>query len=429
MIRDCKRPCAGSAMPPTSVGMCLKRLRRIRTDDQQNNPPAERPVQYLMLVTPRLPRQRRFLAPFFVVFLGCLVAACAGTAPPQPDAAPVSPETVDRTPSPEAVATEVRIVAVGDIMLGNSAAPEMEKYGYDHPFARTRPFLLRAHIVFGNLEGPLTDDDVPAPDKQYVFRSPPDKVAPALARAGFNIVSLANNHTLDYGVTGLEHTMAALEAAGIRHVGAGRDARAARRPVFLKAGGTTVAFLAYSLTFPEAFWATDDRPGTAFGHERHVRADVAAARAQADIVIVSFHWGREAVTELRDYQTLLGRAAIDAGAGAVLGHHPHILQGVERYRDGVILYSLGNFAFGSYSMVATRSVLAELTFRNGRLHHLRLIPINVKNAEVVFQPRPLAGRDADEVVDTLQRLSRPLNTLLENRDGVAVTVMRSARNR
>ncbi len=329
---------------------------------------------------------------------------------------------------PEAVATEVRLVAVGDIMLGGSAAPEMEKYGYDYPFVHTRQFLQRADIVFGNLEGPLTDHDVSVDGKQYVFRSPPDKVALALARAGFNIVSLANNHALDYSVTGLEHTMAALEAAGIRHVGAGRNAREARNPVLLKVGETTVAFLAYSLTFPEAFWATDDQPGTAFGHERYVRTDVAAARAQADIVIVSFHWGREAITELRDYQTLLGRAAIDAGAGAVLGHHPHVLQGVERYRDGVILYSLGNFVFGSYSMVATRSAIAELTFRNGRLHRLRLIPINVKNAEVVFQPRPLAGRDADEVVDTLQRLSRPLDTYFENRDGIAVMVIRDARD-
>ncbi len=382
-----------------------------------------------MLAIPRLPRQRPFLAPFLVVLLGFLITACAGTAPSQPEAVPTAKEAAEGALPPEAVATEVRLVAVGDIMLGGSAAPEMEKYGYDYPFVHTKPFLEDAHIMFGNLEGPLTDHDVAVEDKQYVFRSPPDKVAPALARAGFDIVSLANNHTLDYGVTGLEHTMAALEAAGIRYVGAGRNAREARRPVFLKAGGATVAFLAYSLTFPETFWATDDRPGTAFGHERDVRADVAAARAQADLVIVSFHWGREAVTELRDYQTLLGRAAIEAGAGAVLGHHPHILQGVEQYRDGVILYSLGNFVFGSYSVVATRSVLAELTFRDGRLHRLRLIPLNVNNPEVVFQPRPLTGRDADEVVGTLQRLSRPLGTYFENRDGVAVMAMDDAPDR
>jgi poly-gamma-glutamate synthesis protein (capsule biosynthesis protein) len=106
----------------------------------------------------------------------------------------------------------------------------------------------------------------------------------------------------------------------------------------------------------------------------------------------------------------------------VLGHHPHILQGVEQYKHGVILYSLGNFAFGSYSNTATRSAIALLTFRDRQWRELRLVPLNVKNAEVVFQPRPLVGRDATEVVGHLQQLSQSLGTALENRDGVAVLV-------
>ncbi len=329
---------------------------------------------------------------------------------------------------------ECRLAAVGDIMLGGTAAPEMRQYGYDYPFEQTRDILRQAQIVFGNLEGPLTGGGASYQGKQYVFRSPPDKVAPALARAGFNVVSLANNHTLDYGPEGLEDTRAALDKAGIRHAGAGRNANEARAAVYMMcppprgnglpatAPGATVAFLAYSLTLPEEFWAGADKPGTAFGHEKHVRADVAAARATADIVVVSFHWGQEGKTELRDYQTQLGRAAIEAGAAAVLGHHPHILQGVERYKDGVILYSLGNFAFGSYSNTARRSAIALLTFRNGQWHELRMIPLNVRNAEVVFQPRPLIGGDADEVVGLLQQLSQSLGTTLENRDGVAVLV-------
>lgn len=319
-----------------------------------------------------------------------------------------------------AEAGELRIAAVGDIMLGGTAAPELVRYGYDYPFEQAREFLRGAHAVFGNLEGPLTDAGEAAGGKQYVFRSPPDKVAPALARAGFNVLSLANNHIMDYGRAGLDDTIAALRRAGIRPVGAGADVDAARRPIWIEAEGIRVAFLAYSLTFPEEFWATAERPGTAFGHEHHLRADIAAAREHADIVIVSFHWGREGATELRDYQTHLGHAAIDAGAAAVLGHHPHILQAVERYRDGVILYSLGNFVFGSYSPDAVRSAVAHLTFRGRRLHEVQLFPINVNNVDVVFQPRPLKGRDADEVVARLQALSRALGTTLKNRAGVAV---------
>ncbi|MBI5783503.1 MAG: CapA family protein [Gammaproteobacteria bacterium] len=354
--------------------------------------------------------------------------ACATPPTPRPEpvpvvapkAAPAPAPTPAPLAAPAARPAELRIAAVGDIMLGGTAAPEMRKYGYDYPFELTKDILKQAQIVFGNLEGPLTDGGAAGTAKQYVFRSPPDKIAPALARAGFNIVSLANNHTLDYGPEGLEDTRAALKIAGIHGVGAGRDLAEARQPVYMMADGVTVAFLAYSLTFPEEFWAGPDKPGTAFGHERFVRADVTAAREKADLVVVSFHWGQEGKTELRDYQTQLAHAAIDAGASAVLGHHPHILQGVERYKNGVILYSLGNFAFGSFSNTATRSAIALLTFRDRQWRELRMIPLNVKNAEVVFQPRPLVGRDAAEVVEHLQQLSQSLGTALESRDGNAV---------
>ncbi len=373
--------------------------------------------------------------------LCALVTGCAAVPVPAPSSpppatqsasvpapAPVAPQTApsefSTARTSKAEASEVRIAAVGDIMLGGTAGPEMQKYRYDYPFERTQSLLKQAQIVFGNLEGPLTKGGATATPKKYVFRSPPDKVAPALARAGFNIVSLANNHSLDYGPQGLEDTRAALEKAGIQGVGAGRNSAEARTPVYIVKDGATVAFLAYSLTFPEEFWAGPDKPGTAFGHEQDVRADVAAARQKADIVVVSFHWGQEGKTELRDYQVQLAHAAIDTGASAVLGHHPHILQAVERYQDGVILYSLGNFAFGSFSNTATRSVIALLTFRDRQWSELRLVPINVRNAEVVFQPRPLAGRDAAEVVEKLQQLSQVRGTALENRDGAAVLTVR-----
>lgn len=317
-------------------------------------------------------------------------------------------------------APEFTVAAVGDIMLGGSATPELERFGYGYPFEHVRELLTQAAIGFGNLEGPLTGRGQPAGQKQYVFRSPPDKVAPALARAGIRVVALANNHTMDYGNEGLADTMRALTDAGIRYAGAGESLTAARRPAVIETSAARVAFLAYSLTFPEEFWATATTPGTAFGHEHHVRADIAAARKHADIVIVSFHWGREGTNVLRDYQIQLGRAAIDAGASAVLGHHPHILQAVERYRDGVILYSLGNFVFGSYSADATRSTIALLTFRDRRLARVRLVPINVKNAEVVFQPRVLSGVEADQVVRMLQDLSSAQQTQLVNRQGSAV---------
>ena len=330
-------------------------------------------------------------------------------------------------PNEDAAVHDITVIAVGDIMLGGTATPELARMGYDYPFEHVSKVLHRGNVVFGNLEGPLTKRGIAA-GKQYVFRSPPQLVAPALARAGFSVLSLANNHSMDYGVEGLHDTVQALMQAGIRHAGAGDDLMAARRPAIIDANGVRVAVLAYSLTFPEEFWAGPDRPGTAFGHENQVRADVAAAKQRADIVMVSFHWGREGTAEPRDYQVTLGRAAIDAGAAAVVGHHPHLLQGIGRYRDGVILYSLGNFVFGSYSPDAVRSAIAEMQFRNGRVREVKLYPINVLNTEVVFQPTLLKDRAADEVVAQLQRLSQPLGTVVENRAGVAVITLRDASN-
>lgn len=375
-----------------------------------------------------------------VVAVACALVAACSFAPlvPQPPPAVATPPPAVITPAPtpsiivpapgevtspaaiEPGPAALQLAAVGDIMLGGSAVPELRREGYDYPFLLVQPILRQADVVFGNLEGPLTDAGQAEPDKRYVFRSPPAKVAPALAAAGFTVVSLANNHTMDYGVEGLKQTMAALDEAGIQHTGAGMNLQEARRPAFVKSGDYTLGFLAYSLTFPESFWAQGQRPGTAFGHASHVRADVAAARDQADVVVVSFHWGREATTELRDYQSKLAHAAIDSGASVVLGHHPHILQGIEYYKHGIIFYSLGNFVFGSYSRKATRSIIALLNLRGAKVLEVKLIPVNVDNIELVFQPQPLVEEQANEVIVELKRLSKPLSTTIMAVNGVGL---------
>lgn len=304
-------------------------------------------------------------------------------------------------------------------MLDASARPIMDECGYDYAFAQMRPVFDGAHLRFGNLEGPLTERGTAEADKTYLFRSPAQPVSRALADAGFNVVSLANNHSLDYGAEGLEDTMDALQAAGIAYVGAGRDLAQARRSAILEVAGRRVAFLAYSMTLPETFYAQDDKAGTAFGNEGHVREDVTRAREQADIVLVSFHWGQESTTRLRKYQVELGHAAIESGAAAVIGHHPHVVQGVERYRDGVILYSLGNFAFGSYSPSSQVGAAAELIFEGNTLRTVRLHPINVNNFEIEFAPQLLEGEPAQRAAEALFELSLARDTWLERENGTA----------
>jgi len=362
----------------------------------------------------RLPRF--FLLAAVALFVGCTTVA-PPAATPEPLVLPAAPAA---TPLQPETARPLKVIAVGDMMLDGTARPVLQANGYDYAFAEVRRFFNGAHIVIGNLEGPLTTRGTPEQDKTYVFRSPPDKVGQALRNAGFTVVSLANNHTLDFGADGLAQTIEALDAVGIAHVGAGPNLNDARKPVIVEAAGARVALLAYSLTLPEHFYAEAGKPGTAFGHEAHVRADIAAARKRADIVLVSFHWGQEGKTTLREYQTRLGHVAIDAGAAAVFGHHPHILQGIEHYKDGVILYSLGNFTFGSYSKDAQVSAVAELTFDGPRVAALRLYPINVNNFDVEFQPKPLAGASAARVVEELRTLSAALKTEIVDDAGTAL---------
>ena len=309
----------------------------------------------------------------------------------------------------------ITIVAVGDIMLGGTAQEILMEEGYDYPFKYVKSLLDNADVTIGNLEGPLTSicNSNMELDKTYVFRSPAPKVTPALKKAGFNLLNLANNHILDYGVQGMNDTIDSLNKYDIYSVGAGENSASARSGTIINTVNGTLGFLSYSLTFPESFWATDEKAGVAFGHEKQITADIKRLKDITDSVIVSFHWGREKVTELRPYQPRLGRVAIDAGASIVLGHHPHVLQAIEQYNGGVIFYSLGNFVFGSYSRDAKASVVARITLNKGKFHSAELTPINISNTEVLFQPKILTQGAAIEVIEHINTLSKASNTRLD----------------
>jgi poly-gamma-glutamate synthesis protein (capsule biosynthesis protein) len=312
-------------------------------------------------------------------------------------------------------AEELTIAAVGDIMLAGTAAPALSRKGFSFPFETTRGIFSGSDIAVGNLEAPITGRGIEFTGKRFRFRSPPE-TAVALKKAGFSVVTLANNHMLDYGATGLMDTLANLGANGIRATGAGNSLADARRPAIIEVQGKRLAFLSYSLTYPVQFFADRSRPGTAPGLRALVTEDIAAARRQADHVIVSFHWGRELADTPQPYQVRAARNAIDAGADLVLGHHPHVLQGIERYRNGVIFYSLGNFAFGSRSRHADRSIIARITLDRG-VTGVEIIPLNVLNREVGYQPMLLRGKEGKKLVDRLNRLSAGMGAIIMESGG------------
>ena len=303
------------------------------------------------------------------------------------------------------------VAAVGDLMLGNRTEPFLKEFGPAYPFNDVMPFFGKADVVVGNLESPISLRGTAVENKKFTLRAGP-VAAQALKSAGFRVVTLANNHTMDFGPLALQDTLAALDENGILYTGAGMDLVDARAPALLKVKGRTLAFLAYSLTFPLEFFASAGRPGTAPGYAEFVKADIEAIRPQADLVIVSFHWGAELMIAAKDYQVELGRQAIDWGADLVLGHHPHVLQELEVYKGRLIAYSLGNFVFGSESNRTNSSMILLLTFQGNRLARVEAVPLDVNNYRVKYRPRVLIGRPATEALDNINAASTRFATKL-----------------
>jgi poly-gamma-glutamate synthesis protein (capsule biosynthesis protein) len=300
----------------------------------------------------------------------------------------------------------VSILAVGDVMVGGSMTGWVSGQGPDYPFAKVSDIIKRADIAICNLEAPYGNKGKPF-HKKFTFLVPP-RQALGLKNAGFDAVAMANNHMMDYGPEPLKVTLPLLDSLGIAHSGAGMDLKEARKPAIVERNGIKTAFLSYSRVHPAQFWATPKKPGTAPAYEAYIKEDIKAAKEQAGIVVVSFHWGAELMDSPKDYQKKLAHFCIDQGADLVLGHHPHILQGLELYKGKLIAYSLGNFAFGSRSRKCTESIILKVKMDSNGLKQIQLIPLCVDNNKVFFQPTPLSGPDGYRVLERLAGLSQKL---------------------
>ena len=301
----------------------------------------------------------------------------------------------------------IKIIAGGDLMLGSWIQETVQTEGWDYPFREIDTVLADADIVFANLEAPFGTDGS-AFEKAYTFRVKPSLVN-VLTAGKINMVSLANNHILDFGEDVLRQTRTILSEKGIHFSGAGKNLSEARQPVIFTVGGKKIAWACYSLTFPEEFWASDSSAGTCFPWEAFFFDDIRRFKRENDLVVVSFHWGSELMTSPKDYQVLLAHQTIECGADLILGHHPHVLQGLEIYKDKLIAYSLGNFVFGSYSENVKESMLLKIAFQSGGNWRCKIIPLNVYNKEVKFQPRFLRDGKREDFFGNLRELSLELN--------------------
>jgi poly-gamma-glutamate capsule biosynthesis protein CapA/YwtB (metallophosphatase superfamily) len=298
-----------------------------------------------------------------------------------PPAATASP-TMASTPS-----LSVNLEAVGDINLARTVGQEVLSSGSQVVFSGVEPAFDTADVLVGNLECAITSGGIPQ-KKKFTFDAPPE-TAQALSTAGFDVLSLANNHAMDYGSAGLLDTLKILDTYGIAPVGAGSDAAEAHSPVILVRNGLRLAFLAYadvsieSDGFDTRSWiAGPAQPGIAWADIDQMSADIAAAKDRADVVIVFLHFGYEISTILPNvsaYQQQEARAAIDAGATLVIGSHPHFLQPIERYHGGLIAYSLGNFVFDDYLGVANATIILRVVLTPSGIQEYDWVPVLIES--------------------------------------------------
>ncbi|MCB0033814.1 MAG: CapA family protein [Anaerolineales bacterium] len=319
---------------------------------------------------------------------------------------PLATATATATPEPPTATPSyvVHLAAVGDINLDRTLGTIISTNGRPaYPFAAMAPYLTAADFTVGNFESALGDVGEPTPGKSYSFQSPPE-AASALWLGGFDLVSLANNHALDYGPDSLLQGMGLLAEWGIAHVGAGANKTAARAPYIVEVNGLTLAFLGYvnvpveaSYGFDVQTWdATDDAPGLAWGTVAVIQEDVAAVAPEVDHVIVILHSGYEYLQSPSPIQVELSYAAVDAGASLVIGHHAHVLQGVEFYKGAMIAWGLGNFAFTIDGDPSTAVLNVWLT-KQGVVDY-NLVPAVIEESGA---PRPATAEEAAAIFERI----------------------------
>ncbi len=275
------------------------------------------------------------------------------------------------------------LLFVGDIMLSREIGKIIEREGVDFPCTLIKDTTNSADITFGNLENPVSvrGENV---GSIYSFRALPETLL-GLKNAGFDIVSIANNHIFDYGEDALLDTLGHLYSYGIIPVGAGKTHMDAHAPYIVTKNGIRFGFLAYS-EFAEHVSAVRASPNVAGFNPKSMQYDIAKAKQEygADYVIVSVHWGEEYKKEENDAQKEIAHMLIDGGANFVIGHHPHVVQSIEEYKGGVIAYSLGNFVFDqNFSKDTREGLMLEIEVEKEKIKSYKSININFTR---LFQP-------------------------------------------
>lgn len=306
----------------------------------------------------------------------------------------------DEAPPASEEGPEWTLTAVGDIMLSRGVYRKVMAYGGDwrHPFRKTADILRDSDFTVANLELPLSDNQPQSEDPHTFQFVAPSAAAGGLDWAGIDSVSLANNHTMNWGQGPLVDTFGALKNHGVGYFGAGPDKKSAYSPAVYNINGVRVAFLGFE-NIQNWPWTDPDAPGAATATACAVRDAVLHAGERAEVVIPFFHWGEEYRSIPNDVQKALAQVAIDAGADLVIGAHPHWVQQVGAYKGKLIVYSLGNFVFDQmWSQETRQGAIAKFTFSGAVLQDTEYTPVLIEDYN---QPRVATGDDYRAVLDRM----------------------------
>jgi poly-gamma-glutamate capsule biosynthesis protein CapA/YwtB (metallophosphatase superfamily) len=315
------------------------------------------------------------------------------------------------------MARSLTLAIAGDVMLGRLVNAAIAQYGPAYPWDGLVPLLRQPELFLVNLECALTRETALWHDGEYkVFYFRADPVAVETLRIGrVDFVSLANNHTLDFGAAGLLETIAVLDQAGIAHAGAGADLAAARRPARLQVGDTRVSVVAFA-DYPEVWAATPTTPGINYTPVSLAPQDFAAieralaeARTDADLVVFSIHWGPNMCARPTEAFRAFARRVIEAGADLFWGHSAHVVQGIEIWQGKPILYDTGDFVDDYAVDAALRNDLSALFLVEvtpPAVTGLRLVPVHIRNCQVTLAK----GADREWFVRRITELCAEMGT-------------------
>ncbi|AXF55757.1 CapA family protein [Salicibibacter kimchii] len=271
---------------------------------------------------------------------------------------------------------------VGDIMAGRYVEQVIDHQGPEFLFRHAKPYFDASDYVTGNFENPvLFEDEVYEPEDKEIHLEAGEGAVNLLSEAGFSNVNLANNHIRDYGSKGVRDTLAAFEDSDVDTVGAhfGQEEEAVSIEAY---DDLTVATLGFN-----DVWSRSGRDGVADSDPAQSLNEIQQASEDADLVVAHLHSGVEYTSTITDRQEDLMKAYVDAGADIVVGHHPHVLQSVDVYNDGIIFYSLGNFVFDQGWTRTRDTVLAQYELAEDGTAEIELVPFRIHES----QPRPIDG--------------------------------------